>query len=122
MSVFQSDLLECQEASDSVGIISSIYSDEHNSLYSLFSEPGINSEEIILGPAEVQYNRVISKQACQDNTVYCICNCELFQKNQDTSAVQCYIGYSLNNQLLYKPTVDKSRSAFISDQFFFQNL
>ncbi|KAK6810765.1 hypothetical protein RU639_013519 [Aspergillus parasiticus] len=120
MPASQSDLLECQEASDSVSVTSSIHDDEHNSLHSLFSEPDTNSEEIILGPAEVQYDRVIPEQSCQDNTAHRIRDCELPQRNQGTSTVQCQVGHSLSNQPLYEPTVDEPWPALIPDQFSFQ--
>ncbi|KAF7587398.1 hypothetical protein BBP40_007328 [Aspergillus hancockii] len=120
MPASQSDLLGCQEASDSFSVTTSIHDDEHNSLHSLFSEADTNSEEIILGPAEVQYNGVIPEQTCQDNTAHRIRHRELPQRNQGTSTVQCHVGHSLGNQPLYEPTVDEPGPALISVQSSFQ--
>ncbi|KAB8216989.1 hypothetical protein BDV33DRAFT_206884 [Aspergillus novoparasiticus] len=114
MPTFHRDLLGCQEATDSFNDTFSEHDDEHNSLHSLFSEPDTYREGIILGPAEVQCDRVIPEQTYQDNTAHPIRPCELPRTDTGTSVVQSHAGRSLSNQLLYEPTVDEPRPAPVS--------
>lgn len=114
MPTFHRDLLGCQEVTDSFNDTFSEHDDEHNSLHSLFSEPDTYREGIILGPAEVQCDRVIPEQTYQDNTAHPIRPCELPRRDTGTSVVQSHAGRSLSNQLLYEPTVDEPRPAPVS--------